>query len=96
MERVTVPTVAGMVTAAKGASIGASVGTLLGPVGTVVGGFVGGVVGYMAGSAVGDKVTQGAQRLRTAAWNTVKKVGRSVSSGLRNLKRGTKRLFWFS
>ncbi|MCC5911429.1 MAG: hypothetical protein JJT76_13420 [Clostridiaceae bacterium] len=92
MEQVTVSTVAGISTSAKGAAIGAKIGTVLGPVGTAVGGFVGGTVGYMAGSKVGEKVVKGVQKVREITKKVAKSIGNTVKTGVSSLCNGVKNL----
>lgn len=90
MEQVTVSTVAGIASSAKGTAVGAAVGSVFGPMGTVVGGFVGGTIGYMAGSKVGETVVKGVQKVRQVAKEVVKSVGSSIKSGVSNFCSGVK------
>lgn len=106
MEQTTVATVAGIAASAKGAAIGAAIGTVLGPVGATVGGFIGGTIGYMAGSKVGETVVKGVQKIREITKDVVETVRQtiftlstasnvvsSVSSGIRSICSGARRLF---
>ena len=88
MEQVTVSTVAGIATSAKGTAVGAAIGTVFGPVGTVVGGFIGGTVGYMAGSKIGETVVKVGQKLRQKATEALGLIYDKVSSGFNNLCSG--------
>ena len=77
-----------------GAKIGLAVGTFvpfLAPVAVTIGGFVGGMAGRLAGSKIGQaigkaarKVAEVAKPIVKRAWDTVKNVGRSILSGVKN------------
>lgn len=72
MEKVTVSTIAGIATAAKGAYVGAQVGAFAGPIGAAIGGFVGSVAGYIIGSGVTEKVISTVQRFRQRIFKAVR------------------------
>jgi hypothetical protein len=76
---------------AKGMAVGAAIGSVLGPFGTAIGGAVGGIVGGIAGSTVGHAIWEGGKAIvktagkvirsiGSAVVNTVKTVGRFISS----------------
>lgn len=92
MEQVTVSTVAGIATGAKGAAVGAAIGTVFGPIGTAVGGFVGGTVGYMAGSKVGETTVKCVQKVREKTKEVIKSVGNKASSAARSVCEGVRSL----
>ena len=101
MERVTVATTAGLISAEIGAVNGAVIGALAlswipfvgSPVGTFLGGIIGGTVGYMAGSTVGRKVCETAQKVRRTVTSTIKAGARAVKAGYNKAKNFVKSLF---
>lgn len=93
VEQVTVSTVAGISTSAKGATVGAAIGTVFGPVGTAVGGFIGGTIGYMAGSKAGETIVKGIQKFREKARDKIKSVGRFLGNAVSSLVSGFCSLF---
>lgn len=101
MERVTVATTAGLISAEIGAVNGAVLGALAlswiplvgSPVGAFLGGIIGGTVGYMAGSTVGRKICETAQKVRRTVTNTLKAGARAVKAGFNKAKNFVKSFF---
>lgn len=92
MADVTISAVGGIIGGAKGAALGAKAGAAVGcilpgagnAIGAAVGAAVGGIVGYMAGSAAGKAVKTGAKKAASAAVSACKKIGASISGGVKS------------
>jgi len=83
MEKVTVSTIAGIATAAEGATIGANIGAFAGPIGVAIGGFVGSVAGYMIGSGITEKVVSTVQRFRKRVFKAVREEAELLADEVR-------------
>jgi hypothetical protein len=101
IERVTVATVAGLLSAELGALKGGAIGAIAlswipvvgTPVGAVLGGIIGGTVGYMAGSTIGGKICETVQKVRKAVTTTLRAGARVVGKSVSKAKDFVKSLF---
>lgn len=101
MERITLATTMGLISADLGAIKGGMIGGLalswipfVGmPLGAMIGGVIGGTLSYMVGSKFGETICKGAQKLRSTAVGIVKAGGRAVKRGYNKAKSFVKSIF---